>query len=829
MTTWATPHSAARGCQRPACLLLDPVMAGRPGQSIRQRLASHFTSANENVDVHHHLILAACLICCGLPQLHAAEPINFNQQIRPLLSDNCFQCHGPDENHREGHLRLDQAEAAYDSAITPGKPAESEFVSRITTTDPDSVMPPPDSGKKLTPQQIKLLSRWVAEGARYEASWAYQPPRRHPVPAAQADSSSKHWIDRLIGARLAQEGLKPAPPADPSTLLRRVYFDLTGLPPSPEQVATFCADPSPAAYEQVVDRLLASQHFGERMAMYWLDLVRYADTVGYHGDQDHSISPYRDWVIDAFNANLPFDQFTREQLAGDLLPHATIDQQVASGYNRLLQTSHEGGVQVKEYLSIYAADRIRNLSAVWMGATVGCAQCHDHKYDPYTMQDFYSLVAFFADLDESQHFKVGTNSLPSKRPPEIKVLRPAARQRKAELARELGKLTEAKTDTAKTRIAEIQQELKAIDATARLSMISVAISPREIRLLPRGNWLDDSGPVMQPAVPEFLGKVSPQQARPTRLDLANWLTNPDDHGGLTARVFANRFWYLLMGTGLAPVLDDFGGQGQPPSHPKLLDNLAVEFYEQKWDVKGLFKTILMSRTYQQSSRVSPALRQRDPYNQLFARQSRYRLPAEMVRDNALAVSGLLTVEFGGASVKPYQPAGYYRHLNFPTRRYAHHDDQRQYRRGVYIHWQRQFLHPMLKSMDAPSREECTAQRPRSNTPVAALNLLNDPTFVEAARKFAERIMLEGGKSVTSRTDFAFRAAIARSPDDFEADAIKKIFAAHLATYRQDDAAAQALLSVGQAPRNMDLPTSELAAWTSVARVILNLNETITRN
>ena len=726
-------------------------------------------------------------------------------------------------------MRLDQAEAAYESAITPGKPADSEFVARIMATDPETVMPPPDSGKQLTAEQKELLTRWIADGAPYDAYWAYVAPKRHTVPVVSKPVPGNHWIDRFVRARLAKEGIPPAPPADPATLIRRVYFDLTGLPPRPEEVAAFCADPSTEAYEQVVDRLLASQHFGERMAMYWLDLVRYADTVGYHGDQDHSISPYRDWVIDAFNQNMPFDQFTRAQLAGDLLPNATVDQQVASGYNRLLQTSHEGGVQPKEYLSIYAADRIRNLSAVWMGATVGCAQCHDHKYDPYTMKDFYSLVSFFADLDESQHFKVGTNSLPSKRPPEIKVLRPADRQHKADLERELAKLSKETTEKAKSRVAEIEQQLTTIDASARMSMISVAIAPREIRLLPRGNWLDESGPLMQPAVPDFLGKVQAAQPRPTRLDLANWLTDPTQSGGLTARVFANRFWYLLMGTGLAPVLDDFGGQGQPPSHPQLLDNLAVEFYEQQWDVKAMLKLIAMSLTYQQSSQVSPELQQRDPYNQLFARQSRYRLPAEMVRDNALAISGLLTVEFGGASVKPYQPGGYYRHLNFPTRRYSHHADQRQYRRGVYIHWQRQFLHPMLKSMDAPSREECTAQRPRSNTPVAALNLLNDPTFVEAARKFAERILLEGGQTAKSRIHYAFRAAVSRPPDAFEAATLEKILATHLATYRADEPAAEALLSVGLAPRNETLPISELAAWTSVARVIFNLNETITRN
>ena len=376
----------------------------------------------------------------------------------------------------------------------------------------------------------------------------------------------------------------------------------------------------------------------------------------------------------------------------------------------------------------------------------------------------------------------------------------------------------------------MKKELDAIRRRARLTMITVSIKPRTIRILPRGNWLDDSGPVVEPAVPEFLGTLDLEGRRATRLDLANWLTDAERGvGGLVARVEVNRFWYLLFGVGIAGVLDDFGGQGEPPVHPELLDNLAREFVDSGWDIKHMMKLLVMSRAYRQSSLEPDDLRRRDPYNRLLARQSRFRLPAEMVRDNALAISGLLVTEYGGPSVKPYQPAGYYRHLNFPTRKYKHHRDQRQWRRGVYVHWQRQFLHPMLKALDAPSREECTVQRPRSNTPLAALTLLNDPTFVEAARVLAERILHEGGASTDSRLDDAFRRAVSRRPDDHERNLLSRLLAASREAYEADEAAAEELLATGQAPVAADIDTVELAAWTAVARAILNLSETITRN
>jgi len=569
------------------------------------------------------------------------------------------------------------------------------------------------------------------------------------------------------------------------------------------------------------------------MTAYWLDLVRYADTVGYHGDQPHNISPYRDWVINAFNQNMPFDQFTREQLAGDLLPGSTTQQKVASGYNRLLQTTHEGGLQIKEYDAIYAADRVRNVSEVWMGATVGCAQCHDHKYDPYTIKDNYALAAFFADIGDRGF---NGNSLPTKRPPEIIIhnpenlariqhlqkemnaLVPPANQKKfqefqnrknrlistlkkakekdkQDLQNKLGNLNQEISKLAGeqelARYRKIRREKVEIEKMGRPTMISQAVKPRTMRVLPRGNWMDESGPVVLPAVPEFLGQIKSNKDRLNRLDLANWLTDPKNgEGKLNARVLANRIWYLLFGKGLAPDLTDFGGQGTPPEHPELLDNLALSLIDKQWNIKAFIKDIMLSRTYRQATLPG------EGYQSFQVAQ---RLPAEFIRDNTLAISGLLVPTIGGPSVKPFQPGGYYRHLNFPQRKYTADTGEAQWRRGLYVHWQRQFLHPMMKAFDAPSREECTTQRPQSNTPLAALVLLNDPTFLKAAKSFAGKIVKRGGDSFGNRLAFAFEVALSRPPDSFEENTLAQLI---------DD-------------RN----SASAESWTPLARAILNLAET----
>lgn len=814
------------------------------------------------------------LLACAVGSNAAtAGDLDFNRDIRPILADKCFRCHGPDSGSREADLRLDResdAKADRDGspAIVPWQADKSELVRRIAHEDASQKMPPAEAEKPLTAAEIDLLKRWIDEGAVWSLAWAYVPPTRAAPPAVRDGSWPANWIDQFILARLESEKLSPSPDADPVTLVRRLYIDVTGLPPKPSDVEAFLSDTSAQAYERFVDRLLASPHYGERMAAYWLDLVRYADTVGYHGDQEHHISAYRDYVIDAFNKNLPFDRFTREQLAGDLLSTPTLEQKIATGYNRLLQTSHEGGVQAKEYLAIYGADHVRNFSAVWLGGTLGCAQCHDHKYDPYTSRDFYSLQAFFADVDEAQHLKRGSDRSPTVREPEMELptpeqvtqiaaiesrLQELKRQRDAALAaaadaatkeqqHDEGQSTESGSaekdkqrgekppEPLKKEIAACEEQLKKAHEGVRRTMITVSITPRTIRVLPRGNWLDDTGEIVQPAVPAFLGKIETGDRRATRLDLANWLTDSQAGiGGATARVMANRLWYLFYGAGLSRSLEDFGGQGEPPSHPELLDALACELIASGWDLKQMVKLLVTSHAYKQSSQETPELHNRDPLNRLVARQASFRYPAEAVRDTALSISGLLVDAQGGPSVRPYQPAGYYRHLNFPEREYQSDKDERQWRRAVYTHWQRQYLHPMLKAFDAPSREECTAQRSRSNTALAALVLLHDPTFIEASRAFAVRILREGGDMTAQRLTFAFRQAVCRAPDAEEEQSLARLLKTSEEHYSAAPDDADRLLAVGLTPIPNNVNHAQLASWTIVARAILNLSETLTRN
>lgn len=765
-----------------------------------------------------------------------ANNLDFNRDVRPILSDKCFSCHGPDEHGRKADLRLDIEKEAKNKdllAIVPGKPEDSEMIYRIHSDDEDELMPPPEIGKPLTQKEKKILEEWIKEGANWADHWAYVDPVHHPEPQVKNKNWSNHWIDQFVLSSIERNGKKTAPDSDSVTLVRRLHFDLTGLPPESDVVKKFSERPSSNAYSELIDELLLSEHFGERMAAYWLDLVRYADTVGYHGDQPHNISPYRDWVIDAFNQNMPFDQFTREQLAGDLLPDSTTKQKVASGYNRLLQTTHEGGLQLKEYDAIYAADRVRNISEVWMGATVGCAQCHDHKYDPYTIKDNYALAAFFADIADRGF---NGNSLPTKRPPEIRIYSAEQQSKLDQVAKKIDQILPrekqsqlTKLDTTRKKLSDAlkkakpeqkvelekkhasfnKQYLKLAEAgtikkyreyiknranlekQGRWTMISHAVKPRTMRVLPRGNWMDDSGPIVLPAIPAFLGKIESDSERLTRLDLANWLTDPKDgKGKINARVLANRTWYLLFGKGLAPDLTDFGSQGTPPEHPELLDNLALSLIDKKWNLKAFIKDILLSRTYRQATLPGEGY-------QSF--QIARRLPAEFVRDNTLVISGLLVPTIGGPSVKPFQPSGYYRHLNFPKRSYKEDQGTAQWRRGLYVHWQRQFLHPMMKAFDAPSREECTTQRPQSNTPLAALVLLNDPTFLEAAKSFAGKIAEHGGTTYKNRITYAFEEALSRPPDGFEQKTLAQLID--------------------------DKNSASVESWTPLARAILNLAET----
>jgi mono/diheme cytochrome c family protein len=830
------------------------------------------------------LFAAAGLIFAAEPAAaetaHGAQRVEFNRDIRHILADNCFACHGPDKNQRKAHLRLDRQEDALADrggyqAITPGKPEKSELYHRITSEDAKERMPPAKSGKKLTPTQIDLLRRWIEQGGQWQKHWSLIPPRRPELPKVSNQSWPINAIDRFILARLEQEGLRPSPEADKRTLLRRLSFDLTGLPPTPEQVDAFQAETAPPAYEKLVDQLLTGPEYGERMASYWLDLVRYADTGGYHSDNHREVSLFRDYAINAFNTNKPFDQFTIEQLAGDLLPGATREQKIASGYNRLLMTTEEGGAQAKEYMAKYAADRVRNASTVWLGATLGCAQCHDHKFDPFLTKEFYRFAAFFADIKEKAVGRQDQVRLPtpaqaaqlqrlddqiaplqkllnrqtpeldaalakweeSLRLPEVRalpkklleILLIAPDQRTAAQKETLAahyRTVAPQLEPAQKKLANFQRQKGELLKTIPTTLVTVAITPRVMRVLPRGNWLDESGEIVTPGVPASLSGWRVKDRRATRLDLARWLVAPENP--LVARVFVNRLWKLFFGQGIVKTLDDFGTQGAWPTHPELLDWLAVEFRESGWDVKHMVKLMVESRTYRQSSAVREELRQRDPYNALLGRQGRFRLDAEMVRDNALAVSGLLSRKLGGPSVKPYQPAGYWAMLNFPKREWSNDKGQNLYRRGLYTYWCRTFTYPSFLAFDAPSREECTVERPRSNTPLQALVLLNDPTYVEAARVFAERIIRAGGKKTEERLHYAFRQALCREARPEEVQLLTSLYDKHSHEYQADQAAAVALLRVGDHPAGEDIDRAELAAWTTVARIVLNLHETVTR-
>jgi hypothetical protein len=760
----------------------------------------------------------------------------FNRDIRPILADRCYACHGPDSGTREAELRLDNFEGATEWAVVPGDAESSEVIARVTSDDPDVRMPPAESKKPpLTTEQVELLRRWIDAGAEYESHWAYIPPQKQMPPEVLNAKWVRNSIDQFVLARLEPLNIKPAQEADRVTLVRRLYFDLTGLPPAPADVEEFLNDERLGAYELLVDKLLASPAYGERMASWWFDLVRFATTVGYHGDQDHRITPYRDYVINSFNDNLPFDEFTIEQLAGDLMPDPTMWQRIATGYNRVLQTTHEGGAQDGEYRAKYLADRVRNFSEVWLAASVGCAECHDHKFDPYSQKDFYSLAAFFADVDQHGSFeKNATNSIPTERPPEMLAWTLPIYQRVKKLDARIAELEASLSHTfrkdwqnSRDELFKLKQKRLELESQFVPTLVTVATTPREIRVLPRGNWMDRSGEVVQPQTPHHLKQLDVNERRATRLDLAKWLV--DGENPLTARVVVNRLWQRFFGIGLSKLLIDMGAQGEWPQQPDLLDWLAIEFVDSGWDIKHMVRLMVTSSAYRQSSLPRSEVEKVDPDNRLAARQSRFRLDAELIRDNALAVSGLLVMKLGGDISKPYQPARYYSSLNFPEREYEPTLDERQFRRAVYVHWQRQYLHPWLLAFDAPTREECTAQRSISNTPIAALVLLNDPSFVEAARALAARILTEAQDNDEARIYWAWRTVLSREPQSKEVSRLRELLEKHREQLTDDPAAAEALVSVGISPRAQQVSAVDLAAWTSICRVLLNLNETITRN
>jgi hypothetical protein len=1045
--------------------------------------------------------LAATHVNAQAPNPNAR--VNFARDVRPILSNHCWSCHGPDEATRQAKLRLDRRNEALEPlesgniAIVPRRPRDSEVIARIQATDDGEIMPPPSAKKPLTDAQKETLRLWIEQGAEFAQHWALVPPQRQPVPAHRSSKLEiQNPIDDFVLARLQAEGLTPSPPAPKETLLRRVTLDLTGLPPSLSDLRDFLADDSPDAYEKVVDRLLASPRHAERMAMHWLDAARYADTNGYNNDESRSMWPWRDWVIDAFASAMPYDQFLTEQLAGDLLPNATLAQRVATGFNRNHVLTTEGGIIEEEYHVEYVADRVHTTATVVMGLSFQCARCHDHKYDPLTQREYYQFAAFFnnvpdrivgyssgrmaepvikvpsreqqAELDRLQRHKAELEALLKRResnvdaevtrweksltPDEIAKAGPAglvahfpldepdgeqvsdavnsARRGtiRGKVSRVPGKLGGAldfdgntfvelgdvgafesdekfssatwirptsnspttilskddeanafrgydvilegakvcahfahhwpdkafkvvakqplslnewhhivvtydgsrratgvkiyvdgklqphdattnnvldgslKTDKPfhigkrsssvpfqgqiddvqlyavelnadeaaslaagqtlgrlkdilavapaersesqkstlrqfyldridaesrkmKSLIADIPRQLAELDKAIPVTMVMQEQTPRRSMFLLKRGQYDQRGEEVSAGVPSVFAKL-PADTPADRADLARWLTSPSHP--LTARVAVNRWWEMLFGTGLVETAEDFGVQGSLPSHPELLDWLATELIHTGWNQRAILKLIVTSATYRQASSVTPKLLERDPRNRLLTRGPRYRLPAETVRDNALAVSGLLRERLGGPSVKPYQPEGLWEDVSVERReKYVPDSGDGVYRRGMYTFWKRTCPPPGMMTFDAPDREFCLIRRARTNTPLQALVLLNDPTFVEAARTLAERVLM-AEKSETERISLAFQSALGRKPSADEHRVLSEMLHAAIDRFRQDHTAAEKLLSVGRATLGTTLTAEEVAAWTTITSLLLNLDEAISK-
>ena len=982
--------------------------------------------------------------------------IQFDRDIRPILSANCFACHGPDAAKRKADLRLDTRAGLFGTGksaavvVTPGKPDASELLKRVTATDPNELMPPAKTGKHLTAAELARLRRWVEEGAPWSPGWAFTRPSVAGLPAVNRPAWPRNEIDRFILAALEQRGWQAAPEADRITLIRRLSYDLIGLPPTLEEVDAFVADPSPGAYERVVDRLLASKHFGERMAQHWLDLARYADSDGYHDDYLREMHGYRDYVIAAFNRNLPFDQFTLEQLAGDLLPNPTREQLVATAFNRNGPTTSENGADAEEYRVRYAAERVSTTATVWLGLSLTCAECHDHKYDPLTARDFYRMFAFFdqlpgnplanggaaqpilrvvapgmnerllaaeAELQAAQAalrklyyeprsdwdrvqvawearmretklepvrfgewrlagpYAADAIAADGKLPPERALLDgdrgaaklvqwqvladaktnavrfparagatfllreastvapaivrcrtgsnvtaqvwlnerlvhasgreaetsgatrefnlrlPAGRHRllfkltsglgKADISFEAGELAghrtrlenykESKTldippaqrstndlfavrrtfrelhlpeiDAAQNAVEEAQaRQALAARGSSQMRIMADATNRVPTHVLMRGDFRRRGEPVTA-AIPSVFGTL-PADAPTNRLALARWLVSRENP--LTARVTVNRFWQMFFGTGIVKSSEDFGAQGEPPSHPELLDWLAVRFMEDGWDVKATLRRIVTSATYRQASGnaergtrdAQPSLAvlrpplSEDPENRWLARGPRFRLPAEFIRDTALAASGLLDRGRApeGRSVLPYQPGpDLWREFAFgESLKYIQDHDGELYRRGVYLFWKRSVLHPYLAVMDAPTRDVCTARRPVTNTPTQALALLNETLLVECARVMAQRLLLAAELDDAARVRRAFRLVLSRQPTEREVTTLLALHADSLRHYQADAAAAKKLVSVGESERPAKLDVAQHAAWLCVCNALLNLDEALTK-
>ena len=810
------------------------------------------------IELRVFILIFAILSAAG-GVARAAEPanVNFTREIQPILADNCYSCHGPDRNKRKAELRwdsLDPKEGPFAprdgyKIVVPGDLENSVLIMRITSDDDEVRMPPPKSHRHVTPEQVELIKKWVAQGAKWGKHWSLEVPKRPALPVVKDSTWARNPIDHFLLAKLEKEGLTPSAEASRETLIRRVTLDLTGLPPTLAEVDAFLADKSADAYAKVVDRLLASPRYGERMVWEWLAAARYADTNGYQGDPTRTMWPWRDWVIRAMNENLPYDQFITWQIAGDLIPNATQDQQLASAFNRNHAFNGEGGRIPEETRVENVMDRTDTTGTVFLGLTVGCAKCHDHKFDPIAQKEYYALSAYFNRSSETGGFEYvnGGNVKPVM---EVKTiaqameqaaLKKAVKQAQNRLARDKTRQTWGSLNPLKPtamrwvealELSITQKPLnekllaanKALEDFQKLIptvMVMNDATPREAHVLTKGAY-DKPAEKVDAGVPAVLNPL-PKNQKNDRLALAKWLVDPANP--LTARVTINRYWQQFFGIGIVKTVDDFGIQGERPVNPDLLDWLAVEFRESGWDVKHMIHLIVTSSAYRQSSKVMPESFERDPEDRLLARAPRFRLPAVIIRDQALAASGLLVEKIGGPPVKTYQPAGVWEEATFGKIKYEQDHGDSLYRRGVYTFWRR-IVGP-TEYFDEPARSACVVRPSRTNTPLQALTTLNDTTFVEAGRALAQRVMTNAS-TPQDRLNLAYRLVLSRNIHAQE----QAVFLAALERLKQqytaDRPAALKLLATGESKRDEKLDAIEHAAYTAVCLTILNLDEALTK-
>ena len=775
-----------------------------------------------------------------------AKEINFNRDIRPILSDRCFHCHGPDKHDRKKKLRLDIAEGddgAYREhkgkfGIVPGNLEKSTVWLRIVTDDEDDIMPPADSHKKaLTKEEKELIKQWILQGAKYEKFWAFELPKIKEPTQSKSDWGNSE-LDKYVLETLEKNNLKASKQAEKRTLIRRLSFDLTGLPPSPEEIRAFENNQSPNAYEKLVDTLLAKPAYGEHMTRYWLDLVRAGDTDGLHRDVYRNIYSYRDWIIRAFNNNMPYSDFLKYQLAGDLYKNPTDDKLVASGFNRLHLVIARGTAPPEESYTKNVIDRVTAVSTAFMGLTMQCARCHDHKFDPITQKDFYAMFAFFNNFDGGAETK---NELSGLQAPFIILGSDEQKTKFAELEKayvkakpeieKLAKKVRQEKDKAKKKALELElKKLKHVakaygDYLAPLDGAMVMKESKQIRpsyMLERGEY-DKKGEVVERDIPEFFGSIKKDGELTTRMDLANWFLAKDNP--LTARVAVNRFWQQFFGVGIVKTSEDFGAQGEPPSHFKLLDYLSIQFVESGWDIKKLLKTIVMSETYKQTSVASDEQFKNDPENRLLARSSRYRMDAEMIRDNILASSGLLNPQMYGKSVKPPQPDGLWAAVSMTNERYKADKGGAIYRRSLYTFWKRIMPPPQMTILNAPSREFCIARRERTNTPLQALLLLNEPEYLKAASNLAANTLENKNQSDEQMIRAIYERVTCKLADHDEVNLLKELLDKMRKRYRDNKILADQMAGKLKFPKGTS--PIELASWTMLVNTLYNLD--ITKN